>query len=600
MKDLKYLFTHIGWSERAIEWHKQLVEEYKKAGYQVDAHCLIPNPPAPRYTYQRLDKLWQKRDKNVVAIYEQLKEVISDYDVLVNFNGANIHPEWLASISTFNVYICFDDPESSSNLSEPVAKYFDFSFTGNASCVQLYLSWGIKNCDFLPLACHPSEYDNQMSVERILRQKRESDLIFLGERVSPWRQKRLDKVRAAFPNAIMRGRGWGEGFLADDEKIKYYTNTKIGLNIHNSVGPVNLRTYSLPANGLLQIIDNKHRAGSLFKLNEEVVGFDEIDEGIELIKYYLNHDKERKEIAAKGFERVMQEFTPQKQWLKVIDSIKPYYKDKVAGLLTTPSFERGTNNDLTTIKSFVKHTFRKSGLQITKLKDDSEADLRAVQEKSYKTGFLSYHENPEAGAINFEDKVRREKAGGFFEWPNIVALNWAVTTLLGDSKKIVDVGCGTGAFAYEAASDPTKFILAADLNEAAIKWARKHRQKDNIVFEHRMINKKDGPFDIAVSIEVIEHVKDYVSFIRLLQSLAPKAIITTPNKDRSGGKPIGPPSYSQHTREWTAGEFYWILKSFYKSVQLYSMPNEYLPELTAITVDDKDTPLVALCECPVN
>lgn len=599
MQNLKYLVAHIGWSERAIEWHKQLVEEYKKMGYHVDAHCLIPKPPAPRYNYQTLDKLWRRKDKDVVAIYEQLKEATSNYDVLINFNGANIHPEWLASLSTFNVYICFDDPESSDNLSEPVARYFDFSFTGNVSCVQLYQSWGIKNCDFLPLSCHPLEYDHHMSVERILRQKRENDLIFLGERVSPWRQRRLDKVKTTFPNAIMRGRGWDKGFLPDAEKIKFYTNTKIGLNIHNSVGPVNLRTYSLPANGLLQIADNKHRVGSLFKLNEEIVGFDDIDEGIELIRYYLAHDKERKEIAAGGFKRVMQDFTPQKQWLKLIDTIKPYYQRKKKGQLTIPKFKRDEKANFGSLKSFVKRTFEKSGLQLTRLHDIDKNNFAIVKRESYIDGFLPYSENSEAGAINFEDKVKREKEGGFFEWPNIVALNWAVATLLGNSKKIVEVGCGTGAFAYEAASDPTKSILAADLNKAAIDWARKNRQRENIKFEHRMITKKDGLFDMAVSIEVIEHVKDYVSFIKLIQCLAPKAIITTPNKDRPSGKAIGPPSYSQHTREWTAGEFYWVLKSFYASVQLYSMPNEYLPALAAITVADEATPLIALCRHPI-
>ena len=56
--------------------------------------------------------------------------------------------------------------------------------------------------------------------------------------------------------------------------------------------------------------------------------------------------------------------------------------------------------------------------------------------------------------------------------------------------------------------------------------------------------------------------------------MSPKAIITTPNKDKSLEHALAsPPIYYQHVREWDAGEFYWILKMFYKRVELYAMPD---------------------------
>ena len=84
--------------------------------------------------------------------------------------------------------------------------------------------------------------------------------------------------------------------------------TKIGINIHNSTGPINLRTYYLPANGVMQICDNKSYLGKVFELNKEVVGFDTIDEAIELCHYYLMHDDERRKIAAAGWERVLLDY----------------------------------------------------------------------------------------------------------------------------------------------------------------------------------------------------------------------------------------------------------------------------------------------------
>ena len=208
MKDLRYLFVYLGWASYAIEWHQQIVERHRSRGFDVVSYCATPNPPAPRYSFQKLDALWKRRDPDVLRLRNEIVEIASDCDVLINFNGANIHPEWLQGLPTFNVYICWDDPESSSQLSKPVAKYFDFAFTGNAACVPLYQSWGIHRCDFLPLCCYENEYDQDMTIERILEGDRDIDIVFLGERESKWRQVRLDELQAAFPQALMRGRGW--------------------------------------------------------------------------------------------------------------------------------------------------------------------------------------------------------------------------------------------------------------------------------------------------------------------------------------------------------------------------------------------------------
>ena len=159
MEHLRYLFVHSGWDSYAIQWHQDIVARHCQRGFKVEPFCNVPRMPAPRYTFQQLDELWRRRDPDVLNIYRQLVEMASDRDVLINFNGANIHPEWLKDLSTFNVYICWDDPESSEMLSKPVAKFFDFAFSGNAACVPLYQSWGVKRCDFLPLCCPDSEVD---------------------------------------------------------------------------------------------------------------------------------------------------------------------------------------------------------------------------------------------------------------------------------------------------------------------------------------------------------------------------------------------------------------------------------------------------------
>jgi hypothetical protein len=59
---------------------------------------------------------------------------------------------------------------------------------------------------------------------------------------------------------------------------------------------------------VLQICDNKSHLAKLYEINKEAVGFDTIAEAIELCRYYLEHDRERREIAAAGWKRAIRDY----------------------------------------------------------------------------------------------------------------------------------------------------------------------------------------------------------------------------------------------------------------------------------------------------
>jgi len=591
---IRFLFAYIAWSENAKQWHERLADEWRTNGYHIDTICLSTSYEDFRFPFHTLDTMWRLKHPKVVRLYRRLSRACEQANVLINYNGANIHPSWLSTFDTFNVYICWDDPESSHFLSEPTARFFDYAFTGNLACVPLYRSWGVKRVSHLPHGLHLAEHDSSLARSAILYSKRDLDAIFLGERESSWRQNRLDRLRNAFPEAIMRGRGWSEGFLPYSEKLPSYRRAKIGWNIHNSVGPVNLRTFALPANGVLQLCDNKCRLGELFQLDEEVVGFDTIDECIELTHFYLKNDDERRAIARRGYDRVMKDYTQPAIWKRLLESIEPFYFEKKNCRISTPIYKKRSpyvsriKKGITTVlDGTIKSTslLRQQNPQFT-------CTRRAV---------APYTENCELGAVNWNPKQQRLNKGQSFEWPNIIALNWAVSSLVGEAKSIVELGSGTGCFAYEASADPKRRVTASELDRNALEWARQHRSRPNIQYTTRLPTHHDGPFDLVVAIEVIEHVQDYCSFISQCCGLASRAIFTTPNKKRSlVHDSDGPPNYSQHVREWTAGEFYWILRVFYDEVYLYSMPDVHVPFLCPIRTTDPATPLVANCRNPTG
>ncbi len=253
----------------------------------------------------------------------------------------------------------------------------------------------------------------------------------------------------------------------------------------------------------------------------------------------------------------------------------------------------------------MRRVFRKIFSIINRVLFNSSYTIKKIDlENQVPIEGLFYQENDEVGAKNLEDKMARVESGGPFEWPNILALNEAVATLLGSAKKVVNIGSGTGYLEWFASVDRSKTFYASEFDLDCREWSKANRSAPNIHFGSQSMEeliRENGPFDLAISIEVIEHIKDYSEFLIQFSKLAPKAIITTPNKDRTVKDAMATsPIYYQHVREWTASEFYWVLRCYYKEVKLYAMKDEYVPSIYPVGFGTKMTPLIAVCEEPID
>lgn len=290
-------------------WVNNWVDRLNKSGFEIDTIPLTFDPPDYPLCWRDLDLKWELGDKKLLKFYEDLIRKLEHYDVFLNWNGINIHPEILKHFPTFNVYGCFDDPESSDKLSKPVAKYYDLCLVGNIAEVETYKSWGVKEARFWPLGFMSTDYNPDLKEEDFYKRNRIQDTCFLGEKkYVAERIKKLEKYSKSFPQGMYYGLGWEKGIYPEDKKTELYQSTKIGINIHNSTGPINFRTYTLPANGVMQICDNKEHLGKIFELNTEVIGFDSINEAIDHTRYYLEHDNERIEIAIAGWKKSLKEY----------------------------------------------------------------------------------------------------------------------------------------------------------------------------------------------------------------------------------------------------------------------------------------------------
>lgn len=315
-------FSYYQYQVDVKDWVDAWLSRISKAlDITIDSFPLTLNPPGPRLTWGEMDTKWREKNPVLMDMYEELAKKTENYDAFINWNGINLHPEFIKKLPTFTAYGCFDDPESSEDLSKPVAAAYDLCLVGNIAEIETYRSWGVKKVEWWPLGFRMNDYDSNLIREKILSAERTNDISLLCEKSSGWRRERLNKFFNAFPQGKYFGNGWDSGFLSEKEKVPLYQNTKIGPNFHNSTGPINFRTFILPANGVMQVCDNKSHLGKIFELGKEVVGFDTVEECIDLCRYYLDHDEERRQIAAAGWERAVRDYNEVAIFKRAIDFI---------------------------------------------------------------------------------------------------------------------------------------------------------------------------------------------------------------------------------------------------------------------------------------
>lgn len=85
--------------------------------------------------------------------------------------------------------------------------------------------------------------------------------------------------------------------------------------------------------------------------------------------------------------------------------------------------------------------------------------------------------------------------------------------------RVVDVGCGAGAILKElqAALDPETVFEGYDIAPEGIDLARQHENERLRFFCDDIAAIPDGRFDLALCIDVFEHVEDYLGFLQTLR-----------------------------------------------------------------------------------
>ncbi len=257
------------------------------------------------------------------------------------------------------VYTGDDDTWRWERISRHFAKYFTWIVTYDSRAVKKYRSIGCKNI------IHHQPGVDLKSFYKIEGIKKDIDVSFVGLWSKP-RERVIKALQKSGINVYVRGTGWPGGPLATQEElIDVINRSKIGLALNTAsfyVGlrplvrlffrradlgeggfPVKLdiqnffdnirswfmkrnlwvkaRNFEVPACGTMEMTQDADDMRDYYKLGEEIVVYENEEDLVRKIKYYLAHPEEREEIARKGHERTMREHSTKKRFEDIFRAI---------------------------------------------------------------------------------------------------------------------------------------------------------------------------------------------------------------------------------------------------------------------------------------
>ena len=107
------------------------------------------------------------------------------------------------------------------------------------------------------------------------------------------------------------GKGWGS-FLPFEEIITIFSNSKINLNISaSSRDPqrkqIKGRVFEVPMCGGFLLTDYVDELENYFDIGREIVCYKDREDLVQKIKYYLEHENERRQIAENGYRACLEQ-----------------------------------------------------------------------------------------------------------------------------------------------------------------------------------------------------------------------------------------------------------------------------------------------------
>lgn len=258
-----------------------------------------------------------------------------------------------------------DDHWRFDEFSQRWAPCFNWVVTTSCNALARYELAGINNVIKSQWACNPKRYP-KLDLPMI------HDVTFVG---LPHGRRRevITKLRDAGINAQAFGHGWDRGRLTHDEMIRVFNQSRINLNfaessvmrpVHrveqwwhhqagrrllripagwrvdglarraiqtlfnrssavqaNNPAQIKGRNFEVPSCGGFLLTNPAENIGDYFVPGRDIGVFQNDEQLIDQIRYYLSHENERANVADSGYRRAMAEHTYEQRFREIFDQI---------------------------------------------------------------------------------------------------------------------------------------------------------------------------------------------------------------------------------------------------------------------------------------
>ena len=138
---------------------------------------------------------------------------------------------------------------------------------------------------------------------------------------------------------------------------------------------------------------------------------------------------------------------------------------------------------------------------------------------------------------------------------------YAYAATLAPGRRVLDLSCGAGCGSFTLAAAGAVEVVGLDLDPDAIRYARRRYGHERCRFERADAEtwQPDGPFDLVVSFETIEHLRRPEALLATLKRALARhgeSLISTPMAVSDAERPTNP----FHAHEWTLPAFVGLLE----------------------------------------
>ena len=375
---LSYANHHDLLMNDSTEFAASYNRNFRKLG--IDANCIIAND-------QRLQDKWKqefnlKTDGNSDILYEQVKyfspEIlwienltyldeewfrkvrrnIKSIKLIVAYHCAPYTSEVLAKLRNADFIITCTPGMKNSFEEEGMKAYlvyhgFDSSLLERIdikdtdSSINLVFSGSLitggtfhnSRIDLIEgLLREKTDLELYVTLESTLRIKAKKLIYFTSGVLKKVKMGKITRMIPVFEHGRSPVKGYSRELLRSNKGPLYgiqmyslFSRSKIVLNIHVGVAgdyAGNMRMFEVTGVGSCLLTDNKKNIDDLFIPGQEIVVYDNPEDCVKKVKWLIEHEAERKEIARSGHERTLKMHTVENRCRTIMDIIESNLAEK--------------------------------------------------------------------------------------------------------------------------------------------------------------------------------------------------------------------------------------------------------------------------------